>query len=54
VQGTAAIRVDADTVAVQTIRARAIALVDGDVDTGALESVGQAEAAGSGADDQHP
>jgi hypothetical protein len=51
-QGAAAIRVDADPVAMESIGAGAVALVDGDIDPGALETVGQTEPAGASADDQ--
>src|SRR5439155_17900083 len=51
VKRPAAVRRDADPVALEAVPARAIPLVDGDVDAGPDEPVGKGEPAGAGADD---
>ena len=51
VQRSAAVRVDVDAVALQPVGACQRALVDGDVDAGAAQSLSQAEPADAAADD---
>jgi len=53
VQGAAAVGVDADPVALQALvpGAGGVAFVDGDADPGPAQAVGQAQPAGSRADD---